>query len=236
MTAITKAHPGQEVALSTDVTDGDGQSVSFHVTTADGEVITDIPADVVSGVARAVWTVDVGTRPLPVEVRFAARLGAETADSGALTVEASAVLANAGWVRLAAGTGGAGSLAPLDGEDPLSRQPTPFLRYDDLRVGEAVAMRVEVSAGMQPLKGDFAVSFELQKEQTKDQADFVTVGSLVREVSAPSGVEFVAVRWIAGPMDKPAPYRFRFVASWVRRPNESFTPDAERGRIESRAI
>ncbi len=115
----TQASVGELVRLAVDADGGDGFAVLFVVTTADGTELTRIDAPIEGGAARASWAVDVGDRPLPVEVRFTAHLADQHLPSGGLTVVRTVALGPVELTAIAADPAVArGALGPVTAGHP----------------------------------------------------------------------------------------------------------------------
>jgi len=224
-TKVMTAVVGQTIDLVTDVANGDGKSVHFRLLVVEtGDALVELDALVADGVARTQWTVALGERPLPAQIKFLASVdGGKHVESPPIEVQPPGMLGLAAWIVDPNRRGGQpGALEPTD-DDPFdpSRPPSnqPFAP------GDSVVLRVDVADDHgKPLGGNFVIVYMLQKEQTENRDDYATVKELRRDVSGPT--DKVLARWTAGTMDLPPPHRFRFLCRWERRPGEQqSTPD-----------
>src|SRR5258706_559266 len=79
MSNVSKVQAGEEVHLVAEVQGGDGASVTFRIAAASGDELEQLTAAVAAGVARAVWTADPKKNALPLEVKFFASVGDQSA-------------------------------------------------------------------------------------------------------------------------------------------------------------
>lgn len=225
MTAITTAAIDQTINLVTDVSDGDGKSVQYRVIVVEtGDLLAELDAPVVNGVARTRWKVALGERPLPTKIKLIASIdGGSHVESAPIQIDPPGMLGLASWVIDPAGKGGSpGAIEPTD-DDPFD--PARPASNQPFTAGDSVVLRVDIADDHgKPLGGDFTVVYLLQKEQTENKGDFTTVKELRRDVSGP--VDRVLARWTADTLGLPPPHRFRFLCRWERRPSEQQqTPD-----------
>jgi hypothetical protein len=224
-TKITTAVVGQTIDLVTSVANGDGKTVHYRLLVVEtGDALDELDAPVEAGVARTQWTVALGDRPLPAQIKFLASVdGGKHVESPPIQVDPPGMLGLAAWVVDPGKRGGQpGVLEPTD-DDPFDPSQPPS--NQPFAPGDSVVLRVDVADDHgKPLAGNFVVVYQLQKEQTENHDDYKTVKELRRDVSGPT--DRVLARWTADTMGLPPPHRFRFLCRWERRPGEQqTTPD-----------
>ncbi len=220
---------GGDVALVVDASGGDGQDVAFRVTTADGAELVRLTAPIAAGTARATWRVDVGDRPLPIDVRFEAASSDGPLTASTLTVTAPGQLGAVGVVALPADAlrldpGQLGELCA--GPAPA---PTPAIdSYGSTQVSDLRAIIIDVAAPRrQPLAGEFALSLRLERETEVGRDDWRPERTEVRVWSG-AAVRQLHVGYRSDRVGHPERPRRRVTVAWQHRPGEAATPDAER--------
>jgi len=231
MSEIQRAHPTEIVDVVVDVDNGDGLAVVFAITTLDGEAHDSITATVRSGVARARWKADAKDKALPLELVFTASLGESSVKAKSLILGPPGTISTPAWLLLAETGGTPGALTVLEPTDTLVIDQNPASRapYRSFHPGENVGLLVDVKApDGGPLKGTVDLVFDLQKATNEAATEYKSVKKYTRSVDGGAGVTQVAAKWAWDTMGETAPYYFRFVVQWARRPGEDATPEDQK--------